>query len=463
MISVVATKADLRVTNVKVLYHGEIVDSGVAVKNAMILKLGKEADLPGAEESIDGKGTLLLPGAVDVHVHLRDQGLSHKETFETGTAAAVAGGVTTVLDMPNNSPPTDISSNLKERMKSAQGRIYCNVGFHAAPTRDPSVTRRVLEEGAFGLKVNMLKPIGEYLNDSDIKNALQEVRAYGRVATFHAEDGRKVKVLERKLKQSDRRTHDAFTLAHTSELEVSATRRAMKLAGQAGCHGHIAHISCKATLTEILSAKNAGVGASCEVTPHHLLLDEGKLREVDGLGITTPPLRTSSERAALWDAYSGGLIDVCATDHAPHTLEEKTSGDVWSVAPGVSGLDIFMPLLLSQVNYGTITLQRVIESTSKIPAEIFGLMRRGRLEPGYHADFILVDMKAKGRVRGDRFRSKAKFTPFEGWPLTAEVVSSYVNGKNVLTEREITSKPFSGTVLRSHKDEATIRPRRHAR
>ncbi len=435
----------------------------MAIRAGVILKLGKESELPAAEETLDGRNRLVLPGAIDAHVHLRDQQLSYKETFETGTAAAIAGGVTTVLDMPNNDPPTNTLSNLRGRMRLAKERIHCNVGFYAAPNRDATETRQLLRGGAIGLKVNMLKPIGPSLRNSELEESLREASNERKVTTFHAEDGATVQARRRRLERSGRRTYQDFSLAHPPLSEISAVEKALILTHTARCQAHLAHISCQAALLKILSAKKARQNVTSEATPHHLFLDSETLNRIDGLGIMTPPLRSLGDRTALWKAFARGLIDICASDHAPHTWNEKTGEDVWDVSPGVSGLDIFMPLLLTRVVAGEISLKRLVEAISERPAEIFSLAKRGSLEPGHHADFVLIDMKARGRVRGEDFKSKAKFTPFEGWPLTASVVATFVNGKCVISEGEILGKPGFGSVIRSHGNEAKISPRQHAR
>ena len=461
MVRVPPKKADLLLTNVRMLFRGAIIESGFAIKDGLILKIGKESQLPPAELKVDGKGNLVLPGAIDVHVHLRDQMLAYKETFETGTAAAIAGGVTTVLDMPNNRPPTNTIHNLRERMQTAQGRIYCNVGFYAAPNRESNQTALLLKEGVFGLKVNMLKPIGQPLTNAQTRRSMQEVSKRHKVVIFHAEDGAKVRSLEKTLKRARKASYDDFLRAHPPSSEISATQGALSHAKVTGCSSHIAHVSCAASLRKILAEKENGVHVTSEVTPHHLLLDAKELAKLKGLGIMTPPLRSSTDRGALWKALAAGDIEICASDHAPHSWSEKSSENVWDISPGVSGLDIFMPILITHAQSFEISLQRLAEATSQNPAEIFGVSNRGLLERGFQADFIIIDTKVRTRVDADEFKSKAKFSPFEGWPLTASIVSTYLNGVCVFSGGEIIRKP-SGSVLRSFRDNAEIPSRQHA-
>ncbi len=461
MVLVPSKKADLLITNVKIPFHGKIIDSAMAVKDGFILRLGKEPELPSGERRVNGEGRLLLPGAIDAHVHLRDQQLSYKETFESGTAAAVSGGVTTVLDMPNNRPPTDTLSSLLNRRKLAEGRIYCNVGFFGAPNQDSNETARLLEEGAFGLKVNMLKPIGKHLTNSEIRKSMKEAKLRHKVTVFHAEVGAKVQLIKSRLKRAGRHSYSEFLVAHPPSAEIFATQRVLSDTKEVDSQSHIAHISCQASLGTILAARKWGLKVTSEVTPHHLFLDSEMSTKLKGLGIMTPPLRTRNDCKILREALADGRIDIYASDHAPHSWSEKNSENVWDVLPGVSGLDTFMPLLLTHAVSWGIDFRCLTEITSGRPAEIFGLHGRGSLEAGYHADFTIVDTKVRQRIRGDNFKSKAKFTPFEGWLLTALVAETYVGGECVFSDGEIVGKP-EGSVLRSVWDGAKVSPRRHA-
>lgn len=456
-------KADLRITNAKVLINDQLLELGLAIQNQRILKIGKEPELPAAEQNIDARGKLILPGAVDAHVHLRDQELAYKETFTTGTSAAVAGGVTTILDMPNNRPPTNTAARLSQRVELAQGQILCNVGFYAAPSRNNTENIRMLKAGIVGFKVNMLKPIGDSLSDSEIVAALGGLVRENAVAAFHAEDGSMVNALEENCRRHGRRTYDDFLLAHTSACEETAVLRALALTRQSACNGHIAHLSCTSSLVRIRRARLIDrAPITCEVTPHHLLLDGSAIEKTDGLAIMTPPLRRREDRLGLWKGLVEGEIDVCATDHAPHTWSEKTAQDVWEVAPGVSNLDVFMPLLLTEAFKDRIGLRRLTEATSKIPARLFGISARGVLAPGFYADLILVDHKVNRRLRGAEFQSKAKFTPFEGRRLSASIALTFVNGICVWQENQVIGSVGSGKVIRRSSDGREVRPRRHA-
>jgi dihydroorotase (multifunctional complex type) len=454
-------KADLLISNARILFHGKILESGMAVKDGLILKFGKEPELPPSRRRVDCGGRLVLPGAIDAHVHLRDQQLSYKETFETGTAAAVSGGVTTVLDMPNNEPPTNTLSNLQERERLAADRIYCNVGFFGAPNLNPRETSRLLENDAFGLKVNMLKPIGRPLTGAGITEAMKIAKFRDKATVFHAELGASIRSVKRRLERLGKHTWDDFLVAHPPSSEVSATEKALVYAKTSGGRAHVAHVSCEGSVGGIQAAKKAGLITTSEVTPHHLLLDSGKLKELEGLGIMTPPLRTSKDCKALREALADGRIDICASDHAPHSWTEKNSDSVWNISPGVSGLDTFMPLLLTHAVSWGIDFRRLAEVTSGKPAEIFRVQKRGSLELGYYADFIVVDTGIRQRIRADDFKSKAKFSPFDGWLLTAAVAETYVGGECVFSNGEIIGKP-QGSVLRSLRDGIEISPRRHA-
>jgi dihydroorotase (multifunctional complex type) len=187
---------------------------------------------------------------------------------------------------------------------------------------------------------------------------------------------------------------------------------------------------------------------SCEVTPHHLLLSSQQLKKVGFFGLTNPPLRSESDTRSLWRNLQAGNIDIIASDHAPHTLKEKEEKTVWNVAPGIAGLETLLPLMLTQVNAGRLSLPRLIQATSAKPAKIFGLYMRGELKKGNFADFTVVDLKREWEIDASKFCSKAKFSPFDGWKVKGKPVKTFVNGKLIMDEGEIVANPGDGTVIR---------------
>jgi dihydroorotase len=248
--------------------------------------------------------------------------------------------------------------------------------------------------------------------------------------------------------QTGRGGLEAYLKVHSPEAELKAIQRTIKLAKKTSTHIHFCHVSSAEGLKAILTAKNRGFPITCEVVPHHLLLSSKHLKRWKTVALMNPPLRTEEDVKELWTAFKQGLIDVLASDHAPHTLEEKKSEFVWNVKPGIPGLETMLPLLLTQVNEGRLTLASLIRASSKKPAEIFHIKNRGSLGEGFYADFVVVDMKQKYRIDSSKFHSKAKHSPFDGWIVKGKPTKTFVNGHLVMDDGEIVAKPRTGQIIR---------------
>jgi len=441
---------DLVLENAKICFADRIVEAGLAVHGERIVKISKETNLPRACKKIDLEGRLVLPGIIDAHVHLRDQDLMYKEDFFTGTCAAAAGGVTTVLDMPNNKPITMSVKSLRERAEIAAHKAIVNVAFYSAFPRDLEEMEDIVEWGAKGFKLFLSKQIGglDPEDDDAILRGFRKAAELDVPVLIHAEDKRFLESKFEELRRKRRCDATAFSEAHSISSEVKAIKRAVELARMSGVHLHICHVSAGQSLSIISSAKEGGVNVTCEVTPHHLLLS---LREVDLLGhiaLTNPPLRPAKDQKSLWLNLERGEVDIIATDHAPHALDEKKKESVWEVAPGFPGLETIVPLMLTQVNKGRLTLPKLVQVTSRRPAEIFRIEKRGALKEGFFADFIVVDMKKTWRIDSSKFYSKAKFSPFDGKTVKGKVIKTFVNGQLVMDEGEIVGETGVGKIIR---------------
>lgn len=445
---------DLVLHNAKIYFHGELVDAGIAIENGRIVKVAKEVNLPPASMKMDLKGCLTLPGLIDVHVHLRAQQQAFKEDFYSGTAAAAAGGVTLVIDMPNNKPPTMSVNSLRARMNLAEKRVLVNVAFYSAFPRRIEEISSIVNEGAVAFKLFLAKKIGGLEIDDD-EVLLQAFRAAKNVnvpVAIHAEDKETIDRVYEELRRAGRNDVDAYLKAHSSEVEERAVRRVTRLVEKVGVHVHFCHVSSEAGLNSVLTAKSLGLPVTCEVTPHHLFLSADDLKRKGTMLLTTPPLRSKRDVETLWKALKKGLIDVVASDHAPHTLKEKEAYSVWDVKPGVAGLETMLPLLLSQVNAGKLTISELVKLTSTKPAEIFNLENRGHLEKGCWADIVVVDLRREYKIDASNFHSKAKFSPFDGWKMRGKPVKTFVNGKLVMDEGEIVTACGVGHVIKRENE-----------
>ena len=365
--------------------------------------VGRSLDAPPDAVEVDATGKRLLPGMLDVHVHFREPGFPHKETWATGSRSAAAGGVTTVVDQPNTDPPTVTGEAFDEKLALAR-RSLVDIGINGGVTPDwdpePLLSRPLFALG----EVFLADSTGDMGIGADLfEDAARRAAAADVPVTVHAEDATRFDASAR-----ERDDADAWSAYRTAEAERVAVERAVDVGTNAGARIHVAHTSTP----EGVDAAAAG-GATCEVTPHHLFLSREDLDDLGTLGRMNPPLRSEARREAVFERLVDGTVDVVATDHAPHTRAEKDAS-IWDAPSGVPGVETALPLLLEEARRGTVSYERVRDVTAANPAAIFGLSQKGRVEAGRDADLVLVDPDASREIRGAALHSKCGWTPFEG-------------------------------------------------
>jgi len=437
--------------NAKVYVKGEIVDAGIAVDEGRIVKVAKETNLPSASDKINLDRCLALPGLIDVHVHLRGQLQAYGEDFFTGTAAAAAGGFASVLDMPNNEPVTMNSASLRERARVAERSIVANVGFISAFPPSLKEISRVVKEGAIAFKLYLTAQIGGLDVDDDeaLLDAFSKVGELGVPVAVHAEDRKAVEAVAGAEQRFGHEGVEAYLKAHTPEVEDKAVERILRLARKSDVQIHFCHISSKKVVVVVNDARKNGLKVSCEATPHHILLTAEDLKRQGTMLLTTPPVRNRNIVGALWSAVKNGQIDIVASDHAPHLITEKTADSVWDVKPGIPGLETSLPLLLTKVNEGQLTIHDLVRLTAEKPAEIFHLNGHGFLEESYDANITVVDLHRRGKIDASKFYSKAKYSPFDGWRVRGMPVKTFVGGRLVMDNGEVVAEAGVGRILRS--------------
>jgi dihydroorotase len=441
---------DLVLSNAKAYLRKDIVACSLAIDNGKISKIGKEANMPKAEMKMDLKNLLVLPGLIDAHVHLRGQGKAYKEDFQSGTAAAAVGGVTTVLDMPNNDPVTMSAETLRNRMEVAENEILVNVGFFSEFPRNMAEMAKIVEGGAVAFKLYMNEQVGG-LNIDDDHALLEAFKIANRLkvsVAVHAEDKTMLSKAEDEFKRANRNNIEAFLKAHSESVEVTAIKRLLSIAKQTNVHVHFCHLSTKNGLRVIVEGKRSEMPTSCEATPHHLLLKVSDLEKVGTPALTMPPIREKDHSTALWNGIKKGWIDILASDHAPHSLQEKKAQAIWDVKAGVPNLETTLPLMLTQVKRGRLSIGDVVRLMAEKPVEIFKLKSRGSLDEGNNADLTVINLKEKFKIDATKFHSKAKYSPFDRWVVEGKPVKTFVNGQLIMDNGEIVANPGSGKVVR---------------
>lgn len=441
---------DSLLTNAKAYLAGQIVDCSIAIEEGKIQKIGKETQMPSADQKTDLHNLLVLPGLIDEHVHLRDEGKAYKEDFSSGTAAAAAGGFTTVLDMPNNDPVTMSVRTLLNRMETAQRRIVVNVGFYSEFPKNPKEIEEIVEQGAVGFKLFMGGQVGGLNIDDDqaLTDAFGAVGALKVPLALQAEDKSTLAANEEKLKQTKKNHVADFLRAHTEEVELKAIQRLLKISAPTDARLHFCHVTSKGGLDGIAQAKKDGRKVTCEVTPNHLLLTSEDVKRLGPMAIMAPPLRDKTHLEALWKGIEDGVFDTIGSDHAPHTKEEKNASNIWDVKVGVPGLETTLPLMLTQVKQNRLSLNQVVAMLAEKTAEIYQLASKGHIETGKNADLTIVNYKEQYRIDASKFRSKAKFSLYDGWEVNGKPVKTIVNGSVVFDDGEIMTGGGSGAIVR---------------
>jgi dihydroorotase len=405
-------------------FHGD-----VAVRDGRIVGIGS---YPDAARRIDCSGLDVLPGVIDSQVHFREPGLEHKEDLETGSRAAVMGGVTAVFEMPNTSPNTDSVMRVHDKLERAHHRMFCDHAFYVGATSDNAADLAELERipGTAGVKIFMGASTGSLLVAED--EALARVLASGkRRVAIHAEDEARMNARKDMRVEGDPSSHPVW---RDDESAILATRRILRLAREARRPIHVLHITTPAEL-ELLS-QHRDI-ATCEVTPQHLTLAaEAAYPSIGTFAQMNPPIRSAAHRDGLWHWLNQGVPDVLGSDHAPHTREEKAKP--YPASPsGMPGVQTLVPLMLDHVAKGRMTLERLIDMTSSGVQRVFGLVGKGRIAAGYDADFTVVDRKGSFTVTEDWNESRCGWTPYTGMELEGRVIGTIVRGHIAMWESQL--------------------------
>lgn len=413
-----------------IVNHDGTGSRDIGIRNGRIEAIGSLA-ANSAAEVIDCTGLHILPGVVDSQVHFREPGLEHKEDLETGSLAAVLGGVTSVFEMPNTKPLTTTAETLEDKIRRARHRMHCDFAFWVGGTRDNAKDVAELERlpGAAGIKVFMGSSTGDLLveDDDGVRSILMNTR---RRAAFHSEDEFRLKEREGLRVAGDPSSHPIW---RDEVAALQCTERLVRIARETGARIHVLHISTAEEIDFLQSHKDV---ATCEATPHHLTLSADDYATLGNLIQMNPPVRDKRHRDGVWKGIDQGIVDVLGSDHAPHTLEEKQKA--YPASPsGMTGVQTLVPIMLDHVNSGRLSLERFVDLSSHGPNRIFGMARKGRIAVGYDADLTIVDMKRRETITHEQAGSKAGWTPYHGKTVTGWPVGTFVRGIKVMWEAEI--------------------------
>lgn len=406
-----------------------------------------------AERIVDCRGKIAIPGAIDVHVHVYSPGWL-EEDFTSGTSAAAAGGITTILDMPSEEPrPTNNVQSFIEKRGIAEKHALVNFGLYGGEIRTESDVAQVgalVREGAIAFKLILGGP-GFVKDDGVLYSAFEEIRNANSLAVVHAENAALVNLFRARLSAS-RKDSSAFLEARPRIVEEEALQRCILFAREVGNRLHVAHVTSRMALEMIANAKEQGISITAETCPQYLLLSKKDYSRYGHLMIVTPPIRELGDREALWQALSNGPIDLLATDHCAYTRVVKDKGklSVWDTPGGLPGLETFLPLMLTYgVAKGRLSLESLVRLVSENPARTFGLYPlKGTIKTGRDADLTLVDLKSHYSFRADSMQSIGDFSPFDGWKMKGKPVMTIVNGKIVMEDGQVFGDEKAGRFVK---------------
>jgi dihydroorotase (multifunctional complex type) len=452
-------KVDRLIVGGDVALPGGIQAADIAINDGLIKAVIRPGgDRPPSNEVIDAAGLLVMPGMVDVHVHTREPGYEHKETMETCTQAAAAGGVTTIFAMPNLNPaPTNLSV-LREILASYESTSLVDFNLNAAPT-DPTQILPMADAGIAAFKIYMVVDTGrEYPHPAGVGvhdhgrllEIMEQIAPTGLPFMVHPHDQSLMDHIEQGYWHAGDRSPAAYAktlAAYDGLIWDTAVAVLVRLAEATGCRLHIVHVQTEGTLEMLRRARARKLDVTSEV--NHWALFLSRWSDVMNLGPYALSYFVPDEaRTALWEGLTDGTVDIVSSDHAPHTREEKDIGwsDMWAAHTGTPGIDFQLPLLLDSALRGMVSLERAVDAVTTRPADIFGLHNKGRIVPGADADVALVDLSHTWTISDEDTFTKVGWSPYSGRQVQSKVIQTMVRGVDVYKGGSVVGTPGHGTL-----------------
>jgi allantoinase len=443
---------DLVIKGVKVFIDDLFIEGGVAVNNGKIISIAEEKYLPEGREIIDGKGNYLIPGTIDTHVHIPVPGHDERETFETGTKAAAAGGVTTIFEMPICIPPPYSPELLERRVKLAKLQAVVDFAmFGAAGTDKLEYVESCAKSGIIAFKTFFHKAHegmeaefeGLTMVNTGLQfKGLQEVSKTKKILAIHCENNDIIQTLKKEFYEKGKIDNEAQALSRPPIAEIETVSKVLLFAKETGAKIDFVHISTPESMELVKKAKLDGLEVYLETCPHYLFLTIEDLKKYGTYATSNPPLRSKEERDKLWEYINDGTVDFIGSDHSAYTNAEKQRGikNIFDSPTGLPGIELRLPLMLTAVKKGKLSFKRAIELVSTNPAKIFGLYpKKGTIKVGSDADFVLVNMEKEFIVDKNRMFTKAHDLAivYNGWKLTGKPLMTIVRGKVIFENDQI--------------------------
>jgi dihydroorotase len=425
---------DLIIKNGKCYIDGELKDVDVAIQEGKIHKIGQISE--AAREIVNAEGQTVLPGCIDTQTHFREPGSTDTEDLHSGSKAAIAGGITSVFEMPNTNPPTSTKLEFQKKLDLAKNRMYCNYAFYFGATANNTNELAELKnlEGCCGIKLFVGSSTGNLLvaDEEDIETVFKNS---SKVVAVHSEDEAILNVNKKLIKIGDVHSHPIW---RSEECAISSTRRIVRIAERYKKKAHVLHITTKQEI-DFLSQHKGNI--TFEITPQHLTIFAPDC--YDKLGTyaqMNPPIRDKSHYDKLWYAVKNNLNDTIGSDHAPH-LKVNKEKEYPNSPSGMPGVQTLMPVMLNHINDKKLSLNQLMSLVCENPVKIFGIKNKGFIKKGFDADFTIVDMNKTIEIKNENIESKCGWSPFDGFKFKGTPVTTIVGGKIKMRNGEILGDP----------------------
>jgi allantoinase len=454
---------DLAIKGGTVVTETGSFEADVGIEQDKIALVTRSGVLPPARRELNAEGMLVLPGAIDIHFHVRAPAHPERGTFATETAAAVAGGVTTVLEMPISMPGCARRDILESRKELGLSQAYSNFGLYGAPgLLDRDEILGMAEAGACGFKIftHSAPPerVDEFLGlciegEDDQFRALELIKETGLLTSFHAENERLIHLFDSRMRATDRRDFAAFTESRPPVVEALSVAQLVVLCEAVDTHVHIAHVSGEWPLRVLEEGKSRGLPLTGETCPHYLLFTEEDMERHGPFAKIKPPLRTTEDQDALWNGLFTGSLSAITTDHSPFTLAEKEQGldDIWKSQIGSPGVEALVPFVMTEALEGRIMLEQAVQFVCSQPARLFNLYpQKGQIQPGSDADILVYDPRESGTIDSRRWFTRARDIErlYHGRPRRGQVYATIVNGVVAFEDEALLGEQGIGRFVR---------------
>jgi len=441
--------AELVIRNARLVLPEGVVAGGLSVEEGCIAEISRSG-LPKGEQDIDAKGKLVMPGAIDSHVHFYDPNYAHREDFESGSRAAAAGGVTSVIVMPLDTPMLT-PDELKEAIKVGEMQSLIDFGLYAGNMTGDAV-KHIAADIELGVRAFKLFTCAPYdVDESTFVKLMRAIDGAGSISFVHAEDNEILQTKTKELREAGRSDPLAHAESRPNEVEERAVERVLKQTREVGCQLHLAHITTRQGAELVKEAKNKKLQVTAETCPHYLLFTKENMEEKGPYLKVNPALKTGADKAALWETLVEGTIDIIATDHAPGTKEEKEVGweDIWDAQIGVPGVETLLPLMMSEgVVRGRLPIERLVDALCAQPAKIFGFYpQKGAIRVGSDADLVIIDTEKRAKIEAEKLHYKVGWTPYEGMEVRGWPAMTVSRGEIIAEDGNILGKPGHGRYI----------------